>query len=419
MEAEAPLLRRNGGDENRGLATWAQTFGNVVVSIIGTGVLGLPYAFRVAGWLAGSLGVALSGLSICYCMLLLVQCRNRIKQDGTDKTTNIQSYGDLGAKAFGNTGRWITEILVLISQAGGAIAYLIFIGQNLSSLFINHYSVSPSVFIFLLLLPLEIVLSFIRSLSTLAPFSAFADACNILAMAMVIKQDFQLITSSNETRHAFNGALGLPFAAGMAVFCFEGFSMTLALEASMAERKNFRSVLSLAFFGITFGYICFGIFGYLAYGDDTLDIITLNLSDNWLTTAVKLGLCIALAFTFPMMMHPFHDIVDSKLKSSTWFHKMCNNAPRAETCGLNVGRALMVALMAVLASYIPAFGNFISLVGSTVCAMLAFVLPATFHLTLVGSQMKSWERLLDYFLLIAGVIFACYGTYNAVSGKAE
>jgi proton-coupled amino acid transporter len=66
-DTKVPLLEGMG----RG-ATPAQTLGNIVVSIVGTGVLGLPYAFRTAGWLAGALGVAGAGAATFYCMLLLV-----------------------------------------------------------------------------------------------------------------------------------------------------------------------------------------------------------------------------------------------------------------------------------------------------------------------------------------------------------
>jgi proton-coupled amino acid transporter len=72
-EAAAPLLAREEGSPRRGGgATSVQTLGNVVVSIVGTGVLGLPYAFSAAGWLAGSVGVATAGFATLYCMLLLV-----------------------------------------------------------------------------------------------------------------------------------------------------------------------------------------------------------------------------------------------------------------------------------------------------------------------------------------------------------
>ena len=53
-------------------ATSTQTLMNIIVSIVGTGVLGLPYAFRAAGWLGGSLGVITAALLSYYCMLLLV-----------------------------------------------------------------------------------------------------------------------------------------------------------------------------------------------------------------------------------------------------------------------------------------------------------------------------------------------------------
>ncbi|KAH7689477.1 solute carrier family 36 (proton-coupled amino acid transporter) protein [Dioscorea alata] len=409
--AGEPLLAVAPASRRVGSATWAQTLGNIVVSVVGTGMLGLPYAFRIAG----SLGVAIAGLTTLYCMILLIECREKLEE--INGSVHIQSYGDLGAEAFGRTGRYLTELLVLVAQAGGAVAYLIFIGQNLSSLLndTSKHPISPVIFIFLLLLPLEIALSFIRSLSTLAPFSALADACNILAMAIVIKEDFQLFNSFS-TRKAFGEVWGLPFTAGVAVFCFEGFSMTLPLEASMTNRRQFRWVLSLAFTGITLAYILFGIFGYLAYGDDTKDIITLNLPQNWSSVAVKVGLCVALLFTFPIMMHPIHDIMESRLKSSGWFQKVSYNVRCAECVGLYGARIIMVMLLATVASFIPGFGSFVSFVGSTLCALLSFVLPAAFHLTFMGSSLNIWRRTLDYCILLVGMVFAGHGTYAAISG---
>jgi proton-coupled amino acid transporter len=64
-----PLLEPS---SSTGTASTAQTLGNIIVSVVGTGVLGLPFAFRVAGWLAGLLGVFIAAVSSYYCMLLLV-----------------------------------------------------------------------------------------------------------------------------------------------------------------------------------------------------------------------------------------------------------------------------------------------------------------------------------------------------------
>uniref|UniRef100_A0A0E0E9A0 Amino acid transporter transmembrane domain-containing protein n=1 Tax=Oryza meridionalis TaxID=40149 RepID=A0A0E0E9A0_9ORYZ len=419
--AAAPLLAARGEEEvvegrrrgGGGGATSAQTLGNVVVSIVGTGVLGLPYAFRTAGWVAGSLGVAAAGCATLYCMLLLVDCRDKLEEKESEETYHGHyTYGDLGEKCFGTIGRCLTELLILVSQAGGSVAYLIFIGQNLHSVF--SQLMSPAAFIFAILLPVQIALSFIRSLSSLSPFSIFADVCNVLAMAIVIKEDLQLFDHPFANRSAFNGLWAIPFTFGVAVFCFEGFSMTLALESSMAERRKFRWVLSQAVVGIIIVYACFGVCGYLAYGEATKDIITLNLPNSWSSAAVKVGLCIALVFTFPVMMHPIHEIVEERFQSSGCFQKLSHKVRGAEWVGLHSSRIVMVTILSVVASFIPAFGSFISFVGSTVCALLSFVLPTIFHLSIVGSSMSPWRRWVDYGFLLFGLGFAGYGLITAL-----
>ncbi|CAM9416961.1 unnamed protein product, partial [Phaeothamnion confervicola] len=62
------------------LSSDRQTFVNTLISFVGAGILGLPYAFRQGG-MAMSTAVLLivGGLSL-YCMLLLVECRRWLVQ---------------------------------------------------------------------------------------------------------------------------------------------------------------------------------------------------------------------------------------------------------------------------------------------------------------------------------------------------
>ncbi|KAL5999492.1 hypothetical protein ACLOJK_037777 [Asimina triloba] len=284
---EATLLLPKGVG---GTSSSTQTFGNIIVSIVGTGVLGLPFAFRVAGWLVGSLAVIFAGISTFYCMLLLRKGRRR-RSRGIDPNPDIR-----------RSGRASLRSRRLLRDCGGAVAYLVFIGQNLSSIFKSH-SLPFSTFIFLLV-PVEIALSLIRFLSALAPFSALANLCNVLAMAVVVKADLQVFDGTSG-RKAVTSLGGMAFAGGVAVFCFEGFSMTLALEGSMRERRRFRKVLALSFLAITSLYLCFGAAGYLAYGDKTRDIITLNLPSDWSAIAVKTSgsvVCYESPMTLPLRL---------------------------------------------------------------------------------------------------------------------
>ncbi|KAL6138249.1 hypothetical protein ACLB2K_063532 [Fragaria x ananassa] len=400
--AGVPLLEKAVG------ASRGQTLGNIIVSVVGTGVLGLPYAMRIAGWLAGSLGVIVTGISTYYCMLLLVQCREKYASE--EDSVVKKSYGDLGYECMGRKGRILTESFILIAQCGGSVAYLVFVGQNVSSMFNGHgISVNSCIF---LLVPVEIGLSWIGSLNALAPFSIFAAVCNLLAMAIVVKEDIQQAVEgefSFRDRTAITSNIGgLPFAGGVAVFCFEGFGMTLALEASMKDKTQFPKLLAQAFTGISIVYALFGFFGYMAYGDQTKEIISLNLPQNWSSIAVQIGLCLGLVFTFPIMLHPINEIIEGNITkvSSTRMGKL----------GIYMSRAMVVMVLAVFASCVPGFAVFASLVGSTVCALISFVLPATFHLKLLGSSLQFWQKALDFFILLCGLLFAVYGTYNAIVG---
>lgn len=71
--SSSPLLEPSPSSSSAtGSASSIQTLGNIIVSIVGTGVLGLPFAFKIAGWLAGAAGVIIAGVSTYYCMLILV-----------------------------------------------------------------------------------------------------------------------------------------------------------------------------------------------------------------------------------------------------------------------------------------------------------------------------------------------------------
>ncbi|KAG5055793.1 hypothetical protein AAZX31_03G185800 [Glycine max] len=394
-------------------ASKLQTLGNIIVTVVGTGVLGLPFAFRIAGWVAGSLGVAIVGMSTYYCMLLLVVCREKLASE--EPLGESSTYGDLGYRSFGSPGRYFTEVVIVVAQFAGSVAYFVFIGQNLYSVF-QGQGLSKASYIFMLV-PVEIGLSWVGSLSALAPFNIFADVCNVIAMGIVVKEDIQRAFgegfSFGQRTMITSNIGGLPFAAGMAVFCFEGFGMTLALENSMQDKRKFPILLAQTFGGITLVYILFGFCGYMAFGEETRDIVTLNLPRNWSSLAVQVGLCVGLAFTLPVMFHPINEIVEGKLKIIL---RNNNDSMGLENMCIYVSRAIVVVGLAVIASFVPEFSVFASFVGSTLCAMLSFVMPATFHLKLFGSSLPIWQKALDSIVLLSGLFFAFYGTYNTIVG---
>lgn len=337
-----------------------------------------------------------------------IGCKDAIAKGGGIR---VHTYGDLGQMAFGSPGRLAVDILILVSQTGCCVSYLIFLGQNVSSV-VTGFTTRSADFIFILIF-FQIFLASVRSLSSLAPFSIFADVCNVAAMVLVIKDDLE---SSNNGFHLnpYTTLGAVPFAIGVAIYCFEGFGMTLTLEASMKTPEKFPRILALDFVAITSLYILFGFVGYWAFGDDTQDIITLNLPHDLSTVLVKIGLCIGLFFTYPVMMYPVHEIFEGKLLQSAWFQTKVSPSSYLFSLLPNAIRGVTVLGTAILAASVPGFGIFISLVGGTVCALLAFVLPSLFHIQLCGANASRQSLVIDVVLILCGVAFAVYCTYTAV-----
>ncbi|GMF29121.1 unnamed protein product [Phytophthora lilii] len=95
-----------------------KTFINTCIAFLGSGVLGLPYAFRQCGVLIGFVTLVGVAAASTYAMMLVVQCKYKLKQQGK----NITKYGEIGYFAMGHLGSVIVNSALVISQTGFCIA---------------------------------------------------------------------------------------------------------------------------------------------------------------------------------------------------------------------------------------------------------------------------------------------------------
>jgi len=345
---------------------------NIFISFIGAGVLGLPYAFKRAGLLEGVLVMLLVSYFAIKAMLLIIDCKYKVlsvlyqyenlteeleeprtqekkRRSGGEKVKSVNGntyvelkcsdvedeeeevgannnriaksargaheiqYSDIGFAAFGVGGRAVIDFALLTSQIGFCCAYLIFISENLSTYI---PSVAKESWLFLLLPPL-FLLTLVKDISQFAVFSLFAQLSNIFAFTVVYWFDFQHLHLAQVHPQEFS-LEGFPFYFSVAIYCFEGAGMILSLEESLATeiRDQFRSYFVRTILAITTLYITFGVAGYLSYGPETNEIITLNLPSNEgfnFAILVKICLCFSLFFTYPIMLFPVTSILEKKM----------------------------------------------------------------------------------------------------------
>ncbi|XP_013395814.1 amino acid transporter AVT3B isoform X1 [Lingula anatina] len=430
-------------------------FANIFISFIGAGVLGLPFAFKEAGIIEGTVIMAAVGLVSVKAMLLVIDCkykliekqhpaqadvksgRKNVMVNGVDiemealqapveETEDLLSsevpaakeevsipkapgqelnYGDVGFYAMGKLGQWLVDLAILISQVGFCCAYLIFISKNLSD---YMHSMKMHHWMFILLPPLYL-LTLIRHLSSLALSSLFAQISNLMAFTVVFWFDFEHFHNVEGIHPKKISIKGFPFFLAIAIYCYEGAGMILSLETSVDKqvRHNFKCYFKLTMVLVTALYITFGGAGYLSFGPETSDIITMNLPKGQsldFAIVVKSCLCLALFFTYPVMMFPVMNILEKrflpKAKEKLWQG--------------NLLRLFVVTLTGLIVLAIPNFANLMALVGASCCTLLAFILPGLFHLQIFKGSITRWQKFVDIFLIVLGIVGTIVGTWDAL-----
>ncbi|CAN1805212.1 Amino acid transporter AVT3B [Linum perenne] len=399
--------------EPKHLSSQSKTIANIFIAIVGAGVLGLPYSFKRTGWIMSLMMLFSVSALTYYCMMLLVHTRRKLRFIAGDFSI-INSFGDLGFAVCGSVGRVVVDVMIVLAQAGFCVGYLIFIATTLDNLFDSYNSLPPtssavlsaqflgfsakSLFVWACF-PFQLGLNSIASLTHLAPLSIFADVVDLAAMGVVIVEDVMLMAKNIPDVKTFGDLSVFFYGMGVAVYAFEGIGMVLPLESEAKDKDKFGMNLGFAVAVISLIYGSFGALGYLAFGNETKDIITANLGSGWISTLVQLGLCINLFFTFPLMMNPVYEIVERRF----WNGRYCLWL-----------RWLLVLIVSLVALLIPNFTDFLSLVGSSVCCGLGFVLPALFHLLVFKDEMgwKGWT--IDVGIVALGVVLGVSGTWYSL-----
>ncbi|XP_067948403.1 uncharacterized protein [Watersipora subatra] len=423
---------------------------NIFISFIGSGVLGLPYAFKEAGVLEGVVVLVLVAIISVKAMLLVIDCKyaltekpslasskasrkSKNREELEDLIDGLQaaddeeiipkalwgsdlSYGDVGFHAFGNFGQLLVEWAIILSQTGFCCAYLLFISTNLS----NYIQVHQNYWL-LALIPLEFCLCLIGNLKRLAFTSLFAQISNLMAFGVVFWFDFDEFhkVKANIPLKEWSWE-GLPFFLCVAIYCYEGAGMILSLEASLHKdiRNKFQCYFLTVIALVTLLYATFGACGYLSFGRDTKDIITLNLPKPEgggvdFSTIVTSCLCLSLFFTYPIMMFPVSSIIDRKVGIT----------PETPKKLLSILiRAVMVVITGVVVLIIPNFGNLMALIGATCCIWLAFILPAVFHMKICARTITTFDKAIDYIIIgmgIVGTIVGLIDTMRRMSGNID
>mmetsp|Transcript_91 Transcript_91/g.267 ORF Transcript_91/g.267 Transcript_91/m.267 type:complete len:295 (+) Transcript_91:3-887(+) len=271
-----------------------------------------------------------------------------------------------------------------------------------------------------LCMPLLVLTSWFRSLKPIAPLSLLAEVSISIALVTVLAFDVQELkhggpliaasefpTAGNADRLTVLNLAGIPYFFGVAVYCFEGIGMVLPVMNSMKDPERFKFIWGSACISVAILYIAFGLLGYAAFRSSVADVITTNMPPLAVTKMMKVSLCVGLLLTYPIMCFPVIELMEEFLGRTS-------DSTKADVAKRNALRSVFVLVTGTVAYLIPKFGVFISLVGASASAALAFVLPSLFYLKLRYEKMSRLELWRETGCILFGLLGGCLGTLNAI-----
>lgn len=423
-----PLLPKRqeedaGFDEFDGASFTGAVF-NLSTTIVGAGIMALPATMKVLGL---GLGVAMI-IFMAFLTEASIDLLLRFSRAGKNS-----SYGGLMGDAFGKYGRILLQVAVLINNIGVLIVYMIIIGDVLSgtsSSGVHHAGVLEGWFgehwwtgRFLILL-----ITTLAIFSPLACFKRIDSLSFTSALSVALAVVFLVITVGITTVKLINGSIMMPRLLPditdltsfwklftvvpvlvTAYIChYNVHSIDNELEDSTQIKAVVRSSLALC----STVYIMTSIFGFLLFGDGTLDDVLANFDtdlgipySSLLNDAVRISYAAHLMLVFPIVFYPLRLNLDGLLFPSARPLYQENGRFASITIGL-------IALIFLGANFIPSIWDAFQFTGATAAVCLGFIFPASITLRDRHNIATKKDKILCVFMIGLAVFSNLVAIYS-------
>lgn len=398
-----------------------ETLIHLLKGCLGTGILAMPNAFCNSGLVMGTVSTVLISILCTYCLHVLVRSQYELcKQLRVPVLTYPESMmvalkqGPRSLRGFSYISGPIVNFFLILYQLGICCVYIMFVGTNIKQVADYYWEpLDVRIYMFLLLIPL-VLITYIRNLKLLAPFSQLANVITFIAIGITLYYIFIDLPPVNSVPWV-GKARNYVLYVGTTLFALEAVGVVIALENNMKTPASFggyTGVLNQGMFVITILYTGMGFFGYIKYGADAKGSVTLNLPhEEILAQSVKLAFAVAIFISYALQCYVPVEII--------WNQYLKNHLEDSKNKLLveYVLRTVLVILTFLLAVAIPRLELFISLFGALCLSALGLAFPAIIEMCVSWpDKLGKYSYILwkDIFLIILGIVGLVVGTYTSV-----
>ncbi|XP_060784795.1 putative sodium-coupled neutral amino acid transporter 11 [Neoarius graeffei] len=391
----AHMEQTEGSTSSRSYASF-----NFINSIIGSGLIGLPFAMAQAGLPLGLLLLFLVAFITDYSIILLIKGGN---------LSGTHSYQSLVHSTFGFVGYLILSVLQFLYPFIAMISYNIITGDTMTKVFQiipgvgpdhilaeRHFVILASTILF------TIPLSLYRDMAKLGKVSLLS---MLLTLAIIVIVAVRAVTLGPQIPPSEDAWVFAQWTAIQAVgimsFAFICHHNTFVIYGSLKEPtlSNWSQITHVSVGSAALVSLLFAATGYATFTGYTQGDIFENYCkyDN-LATFGRFCYGLSIITTFPLECFVTREVV-----SNIFFNGLLSN-----TAHIVVTLVIILVVTAISLSY-DCLGLVLELNGVLCATPLIFIFPSACFLKLSSGRWFQMKKLMPMLILMAGVFVMTVG----------
>lgn len=407
---------------------------NLTTTVVGAGIMALPATMKVLGLFVGLVFIILMGVLSEISIEFLVRFTVHYK---------ATSYGEVVQHALGKRGRILSEIFIVLNNAGMLIVYLIIMGDVMSGS-LHHLGIfdqwlGHGVWDHRKMLILAVMVLFLAPLcaldkiDSLSLTSAASVALAVIFVLVAFVVAFIKLVEGKIEAPRFTPDFGstkaildllvvIPIMSNAYVCHFNVQPIYNELEGRSPEKMNRVGRITTAL--CVFVYASTAMAGYLLFGEDTESDVLTNFDKDLgirfstaLNYIVRVGYILHLLLVFPVIHFSLRQTVDNLLFKGS--PPLTESRKRCLTL-----TGVLLAVIYFGSTMIPNIWTAFKFTGATTAVSLGYTFPALVALRLgkQGAGLSLSEKLLSWIMLILAIlvsIFGVFGNIYSIKSKSE
>lgn len=389
---------------------------NLSSTIVGAGIMALPAAVKQLGLIPGlvsiMLGSTLTELSIDFILKF-------------SRASKSVTYAGAVGDSLGSAGRTLLQVCIVVNNLGMLVVYMIIIGDVFSGTSANniHHKGVMEEWFGQHWWTSRISLMLLTTLLIFAPLISFKRVDSLRytsALSVGLAIVFVAITAGVATAKLMDGSIGMPRlmpkvidqASFWQLFTTVPILVTAyichhnvhPIENELKDPTQMKSIVRTSLTICSTVYIATSFFGFLLFGDQTLDDVLANfdgdlglLYSSLLDDVVRVSYGIHLMLVFPIVFFSLRLNVDGLL------------FPYAIPITFDNRRffSITIALMSFIfigANFVPSIWDAFQLTGATAAISVGFIFPAVLVLRDTCGIASKKERLIAWTMFLLAVL---------------